>query len=77
MKDTEPQKFVMPTVARVCAGVVGLVLLALGLFFFFPLQLSEWKRLIGATIAAGLGFDLLVGACRGRWPVAALFWIVP
>ena len=67
----------MPTVARLITGCLGAALTILALLLLFRAPQTDWKIILAAIVALGLGCDLLTGAIRGRWPASALLWLVP
>ena len=69
--------YALPPLTRVIALVFG-VLLVVGsaLIFLFGRPLVFKLAVPGMTVEA-VGFDLLQGAMRGRWPVWALLGLVP
>lgn len=67
----------MPTPARLIAGCFGFTLTTFSVILLLRASEMDWKIIVAAIIAAGLGCDLLTGAIRGRWPVSALLWLVP
>ena len=65
----------MPVPARIIAGSIGLVLIVGVLVMFFTTRPWNWGVIGLAAAGLGLGFDLLAGSLRGRWPASALVWL--
>jgi hypothetical protein len=73
-RNTRPD---MPAVARAIALAVGVLLIVGSASTFLAVRPLKWQAISLGIGAAGLGADLLGGGIRGRWPVSALFWLVP
>ena len=67
----------MPLAARVIAAAAGVFLVAVCAMVFLAVRPLNWKAVWLGIGAGGLGGDLIHGGIRGRWPVAALLWLVP
>jgi hypothetical protein len=65
-KDKKP----MPTWARMVGAAVALLLLAAGSGALFMMRPLEVPVVVGGVASLGLGLDILVGACTGKWPVS-------
>jgi len=63
--------------ARILAAAMSGLLLLLGLCGFFVVRPLHWDLILVAVWALGLAADLLYGAFRGQWPIAALLRLAP